>query len=97
MALDIDTLAHAGRLIAGDNWQTALGRALAPFRADGVSAPLDDSLMRKWKRGDRPVPAWATPAIAQLLMQRAEELEEQAREARELAARLSPGVTVSRR
>ncbi|MDE2579127.1 MAG: hypothetical protein KGL46_10000 [Hyphomicrobiales bacterium] len=78
MRVDKDDLEIAGRLLAGDNWQRALARMLAPYappRLNATGRGVDDSLLRKWKRGERNIPEWVGPALAALLRKRAKDAE----------------------
>ena len=89
MLLNVEMLTKAGELLGGRTWQAELARELAPYRPDSNS-PIDDSLVRKWKRGERPIPAWVEPALADLLAKRAKRLSEMSDEAARLAKRLAP-------
>jgi hypothetical protein len=89
MLLNTKILEQAGRLLVGENWQCALARLLAPYRPDQSASPLDDSLVRKWKRGARPIPEWVQDALSDLLKKRVPELEEMAREAESLSKQLA--------
>ena len=53
-------LAHAGRLLLGDEWQRPLARALE----------IDDRLVRRWVAGERPIPDWVWPALGMLARER---------------------------
>ena len=88
--LDVDVFAQAGELLVGRDWQRALARILAPYHPSGTKTnSLDDSLVRKWKRGDRPIPEWVQPALAKLLKKRVGELEEMAKKAASLSEKLA--------
>jgi hypothetical protein len=88
--LDVDVFAQAGELLVGRDWQRALARILAPYHPSGTKTnSLDDSLVRKWKRGDRPIPEWVQPALAKLLKKRVGELEKMAKKAASLSEKLA--------
>lgn len=73
MQMTPELLEQVGMSLFGDNWQRNLARALAPHRKDGGNAAtLDDSLVRKWKRGERTIPEWVGPALQTLLRERFE-------------------------
>jgi hypothetical protein len=88
--LDVDVFAQAGELLVGRDWQRALARMLAPYHPSGTKTnSLDDSLVRKWKRGDRPIPEWVQPVLAKLLKKRVGELEKMAKKAASLSEKLA--------
>lgn len=51
------TLRQAGEALHGARWQMPLARDL----------PVDSRLMRRWGAGERPIPAWVAPRLAQML------------------------------
>jgi hypothetical protein len=85
-----DTLAAAGELLAGAEWQTALARMLGPLHPQGARESLDVSLVRKWVRQERAIPGWVQPALAKLLAEQPAKLAKQARKCEALAKRLAP-------
>ena len=60
-------LRAAGHVLFGDEATRAMARALGASHPGGARDMIDDSLVRKWLRGARPVPAWVAPAVADLL------------------------------
>ena len=64
---DRDLLRRAGELLHGRQWQRAIARSLGAYHPGGQRDSLDDRLVRRWVAGDRPVPAWVWPALADLL------------------------------
>lgn len=84
-----DTLAAAGQLLAGPEWQTAIARMLGPLHPQGARESIDVALVRRWLREERPIPAWVQPAIAELLAQQPAKLARQARKCEALAKRLA--------
>lgn len=64
---DRDLLRRAGELLHGRQWQRAIARSLGAYHPDGPRESLDDRLVRRWVAGDRPIPAWVWPPLAELL------------------------------
>lgn len=52
-----EQLQKAGRLLYGDQWQSALARAL----------DVDSRRIRQWMSGDRPISDWVEGEIMQIL------------------------------
>ena len=70
--LDTDTLATAGKLLLGREWQRPLARVLGPRHPAGPRETLDPRLVQRWASGERPVPAWVPPVLAELLVLQAD-------------------------
>lgn len=60
-------LRRIGEALYGAEWQRALARGLGPLHPEGAREAIDDSLVRKWTRGARPVPDWVAPAALRLI------------------------------
>lgn len=58
-----DLYAYGAALAGRPQWQAWLARFLGSFHPGGAREVIDDSLVRKWARGARPVPIWAASAI----------------------------------
>ena len=80
-----DDLRRAGEAIYGPEWQRALARGLGPLHPEGARQAIDDSLVRKWSRGARPIPAWVAGALPVLLDDAAAEYADRAVELRGMA------------
>lgn len=85
-----DSLAAAGELLAGAEWQTAIARMLGPLHPQGARESIDVRLVRKWVSQERPIPPWVQPALAKLLAEQPAKLAKQARKCEALAKRLAP-------
>ena len=85
------TLARAGRLLIGAEWQRPLARVLGPHHPAGPRESLDPRLIQRWAAGERPVPEWVAPVLAPMLDKRARQLEELAWQCEDLAAELRGG------
>lgn len=81
-----DLLRACGHALFGDEWQRALARALGPMHPMGARDAIDDSLVRKWSRGARPVPDWVAPVIAGMLETEPDRMMARAEECRRLAS-----------
>lgn len=58
-----DQLILAGQLLFGDDWKSAMARALGPLHPRGARSSIDERLVRRWASGERDVPAWVKPAL----------------------------------
>lgn len=58
-----DLYAYGAALAGRPQWQAWLARFLGPIHPGGPRSAIDDSLVRKWSRGARPVPEWAANTI----------------------------------
>ena len=67
MTLDGTMLEEAGRLFLGPNWKRPIARLLGPHQARGPRESWDLRLPFRWANGERPVPGWIAPMLAQLL------------------------------
>lgn len=85
-----DTLAAAGQLLAGAEWQTAIARMLGPLHPQRARESLDVRVVRRWVSQERAIPAWVQPALAKLLAEQPAKLAQQARKCEALAKRLTP-------
>lgn len=88
MTISPDTLEEAARLLLGPEWKRPLARLLGPHHPAGARESLDPRLPFRWASGERPVPGWVPPVLAQALAERAEILSRDAEFARALADRL---------
>lgn len=83
-ALTPDLLADAGRRLLGPDWQRKLARELGPHHPDGPRDHIDDRLVRRWAAGERAIPSWVAPVLAELLENEADACREVARRVRAL-------------
>lgn len=83
-----ETLAQAGQLLLGPEWQRPLARFLGPRHPAGARESLDPRLVQRWASGERPVPSWVPGVLAELLGQRAGMYKIRAKECEALAAAL---------
>jgi hypothetical protein len=79
------TLARAGTLLLGAEWQRPLARVVGPYHPQGARESIDPRLVQRWASGERPIPAWVPLVISDMLIERVGELDRQAREAEKLA------------
>jgi hypothetical protein len=86
--MDVPTLERFGLLLVGADWQRPLARLLGPRHPDGARESIDDRLVRRWYSGDRPIPAWVGPALADLLDEQAKHFAASSRMCGELAVAL---------
>jgi hypothetical protein len=86
--MDPSTLARAGHLLLGADWQMPLARLLGPRHPSGERESLDPRLVRRWASGERPVPSWVPGILAGLLTARSGQLRHAATECETLAAAL---------
>lgn len=64
--MDSQQLDTSASLLYGDRWQMALSRALG----------VDDRLVRRWAKGERPVPEWVEYWLTEALRAQKEKIEE---------------------
>jgi hypothetical protein len=84
--MDPETLAHAGQLLLGPEWQRPMARLLGPRHPGGIRESLDPRLVQRWASGERPVPSWVPGVLAGLLTARSGQLRHAAAECETLAA-----------
>lgn len=84
-----DQLAAAGELLTGAQWQTGLGRLLGPHHPRGARECVDTAYVRKWVRGEIPIPEWVQRVLARELAQHPKRLARQARQCETLARKLA--------
>jgi hypothetical protein len=84
--MDTDTLARAGNLLLGPEWQRPMARLLGPRHPGGIRESLDPRLVQRWASGERPVPSWVPGVLAGLLTARSGQLRAAADECETLAA-----------
>ncbi|MHC2086498.1 hypothetical protein [Methylobacterium sp. CM6244] len=65
-----------------------MARLLGQLHPNGPRETMDPRLIQRWAVGERRVPDWVVPKLAELLNERAVELGEQVREADDLAGQL---------
>ncbi len=70
--MDPETLAYAGKLLLGPEWQRPMARLLGPHHPAGARDSLDPRLVQRWASGERPIPAWVAHVLAHLLDDRAD-------------------------
>jgi hypothetical protein len=90
--MDKETLAEAGRLLLGAEWQQPMARLLGPRHPAGPRESLDPRLVRRWAIGERPIPAWVGPVLAKMLERRRREFEDLAKQCANVAGRLQATV-----
>lgn len=61
------SLATVTSLLYGERWQRPLSRSLS----------VNDRLVRRWARGERPIPSWVEPTLISLLQQRLESIHDE--------------------
>ncbi len=86
--MDTETLARAGQLLLGPEWQRPMARLLGPRHPGGIRESLDPRLIQRWASGERPVPSWVPGVLADLLTARSGQLRHAATECESLAAAL---------
>ncbi|MFC4172382.1 hypothetical protein ACFOYU_09955 [Microvirga sp. GCM10011540] len=86
--MDPETLARAGQLLLGPEWQRPMARLLGPRHPGGIRESLDPRLIQRWASGERPVAAWVPGVLADLLAARSGQLRAAAKECETLAAAL---------
>jgi hypothetical protein len=86
--MDKETLAQAGHLLLGAEWQQPMARLLGPRHPAGPRESLDPRLVRRWAIGERPIPAWVGPVLAKMPERRRRELEDLAKQCANVAERL---------
>jgi hypothetical protein len=65
--MDNETLARAGQLLLGPEWQRPLARLLGPRHPLGERNSLDPRLVQRWASGERTVPLWVWGVLAEML------------------------------
>ncbi len=90
--MDKETLAKAGRLLLGAEWQQPMARLLGPRHPAGKRDSLDPRLVRRWAAGERPIPAWVWPVLAAMLERRRRYFEDLAGQCANVAERLQANV-----
>lgn len=73
-APDADLLRAAATALLGDRWRLGLSRLLR--RPGAARTGVDYRLVRRWAKGERPVPPWALEALGAMLRERGEEIPE---------------------
>jgi hypothetical protein len=81
-------LRQTGAAVYGPEWQRALARGLGPLHPEGARDAIDDSLVRKWARGARPIPSWVAAALLTIIDQAASDYSDRADDLRRIAAGL---------
>lgn len=76
-------------MLYGDEWQRALARGLGPYHPARAREAIDDSLIRKWTRGARPIPDWVAAALRTLLLAAVDQAAGTVQRMRDLAERLA--------
>lgn len=69
-----DDLHEIGGALFGPRWQREMAPALGPLHPDGAREAIDDSLVRKWARGARDIPAWVPRALLKIAETRGREI-----------------------
>lgn len=85
-AMTADDLHEVGGALFGPRWQREMARALGPLHPDGARESIDDSLVRKWARGARNIPAWVPRALLTIAEARGREIERAATRLRAVLA-----------
>jgi hypothetical protein len=86
-----ETLEEAGILLAGPDWKLPMSALLGPHHPEGARERIDPRLVRRWAAGERPIPHWVRPVLAELLVRRTMQLSREANRARDLCLRLRKG------
>jgi hypothetical protein len=66
-----DIFVGTGAVLFGADWQRAIARTLGRWHPQGARDAIDDRLVRRWATGERPVPHWVFPALAEVVDVRA--------------------------
>lgn len=74
MTRDQQDLAQAGELLLGSEWRQPLARLLGPRHPSGPRDAIDGRLVQRWAAGQRPIPGWVWPVLADMLADRRVEI-----------------------
>lgn len=79
-------LKTAGEALFGVEWYRALARALGPLHPRGARESINDRLVHRWAKGERPVPAWVPEVLPQIAQEVLVVEESRIGQVREIAA-----------
>jgi len=66
-----ELFSQAGAALCGPTWKNHLARVLGPYHPDGPRDQVDPRLVRRWAKGDRPIPDWVLATLRNCLRDKA--------------------------